>query len=331
MMENEREVNMLLAGDIGGTKTLIGLYEPAATRPRQLARREFATLNYPDLASIVRLFLEGAGNGARAHAASFGVAGPVLGRTASLTNVPWRVDADAIGSAFGIARVGLINDLEAMAYGVTVLDANEVAILQEGQANPTGNIAVIAAGTGLGEAFLHRVDNRLLPAASEGGHADYAARNEREFAVARDLIARVGRAEVEHVVSGMGLVNVFRVTHKAPCAAGVNAADPGAAAGVSQAALAGTCAQCAEALQIFVDAYGAEAGNLALRTVATSGVYVGGGIAPKILPALSDGRFMGAFVDKAPFSEMLRKVPVKVVLNPEVGLLGAALHASLTT
>ena len=328
-MENEPEVNMLLAGDIGGTQTLLGLYERAA-RPRQLAQREFATLDHPDLGSIVGQFLDASGGGARVEAASFGVAGPVLGRSASLTNVPWRVDADAIGRAFGIARVGLINDLEAMAYGVSVLEAGEVAVLQEGQPHPTGNIGVIAAGTGLGEAFLHRVGDRFIPAASEGGHADYAARNEREIALTRALIARFGRAEVEHVVSGMGLVNIYRVTHTAPCAAGVNPADPGAAAAVSRAALAGTCAQCAEALQIFVDGYGAEAGNLALRTVATSGVFVGGGIAPKILPALTDGRFMRAFVDKAPFSAMLRRIPVKVVLNQEVGLLGAALHASLT-
>jgi glucokinase len=190
-------------------------------------------------------------------------------------------------------------------------------------------MAVIAAGTGLGEAFLHRIGDRFVPAASEGGHADFAARNEREMALVRDLIARVGRAEVEGVVSGNGLVNIHRVTHTGPCAAAVNIDDPLAAAAISEAALSRACSGCEEALAMFVDAYGAEAGNLALRTVATGGVFVGGGIAPKILPALTGGAFMRAFVDKAPFRAMLGRIPVKVIRNPEVGLLGAAVHAML--
>jgi glucokinase len=328
MMENEAEVNMLLAGDIGGTKTLIGLYERTDGRPRQIASTVFATLDYPDLRTIVARFLAAAPDKPAVGAATFGVAGPVLGRSASLTNVPWTVDADLIARAFAIPRVSLLNDLEAMAYGVTALDATEVLVLQEGRTLPSGNVAVIAAGTGLGEALLHRIGDRLVPSASEGGHADFAARNEAEIALTRDLIARFGRAEVERVLSGQGFVNIHRVAHESLCSAGIDLEDPLAPAEISEAALAERCNGCIQTLRMFAEAYGAEAGNLALRTVATSGVFVGGGIAPKILPALTDGRFMRAFVDKAPFEVMLREVPVRVVLNPQVGLLGAAVHAA---
>jgi len=195
--------------------------------------------------------------------------------------------------------------------------------LQEGAVEGPGNIALIAAGTGLGEAWLHNVNGQFIPSASEGGHADFAARTEREVDVLRNLIQRFGRAEVESVVSGPGLVNLHRVTHVAPCGA---ENDPAA---ISAAALERRCAGCIEALELFVDAYGAEAGNLALRSLATGGVFVGGGIAPKILPAVADGRFMRAFCDKSPrFREMLSKIPVKVILDDEAGLLGASVCAA---
>ena len=340
MSENGAEVNMLLAGDIGGTKTLLGLYDKSgpgstatgnnlAARPQQVAMRAFTTLDYPDLETIIRTFMAGEPvNSATIEAACFGVAGPVVGSSAQLTNVPWRVDANAVAAAFTIRRVGLLNDLESMAYGVPALLPSEVQVLQEGDAMAGGNVGVIAAGTGLGEAFLHNVSGRLIPCASEGGHADFAARTERDIVLLRDLIRRLGRAEVEHVVSGHGLLNIHRVTHTGACPAVPDASDPNAAAAISIAALERRCSGCVEALEIFVDAYGAEAGNLALRTVSTGGVFIGGGIGPKILPALTDGRFMRAFLDKAPFEAMLRKIPVKVILNPEVGLLGSAVYAA---
>ncbi len=331
MSENGAEVNMLLAGDIGGTKTLLGLYEKeSAARPRQLAMRAFTTLDYPDLETIIRTFAaeEPQARGGTLDAACFGVAGPVVGASAQLTNVPWRVDANLVAAAFKIPRVGLLNDLESMANGVPALMPSELQVLQDGEAIASGNIAVIAAGTGLGEAFLHNVEGRLIPCASEAGHADFAARNEREITLTRDLIRRVGRADVEHVVSGHGLANIYRVTHTGPCPAVADITDPGAPAAISVAALEKRCPGCVEALEIFVDAYGAEAGNLALRTVSIGGVFIGGGIAPKILPALTDGRFMRAFLAKAPFEGMLRKIPVRVILNPEVGLLGSAVHAA---
>jgi glucokinase len=330
MKENEAEVNMVLAGDIGGTKTLLGLFDApgGGSRPKKIASREFGTLEHPDLPSIVRAFLAELPDAARSvTAATFGVAGPVLGRTANLTNVPWEVNADAIAKAFAIPRVTLLNDLEAMALGMTVLTANEVHVIQEGQPRADGNVGVIAAGTGLGEASLHNIGGRFFPYASEAGHADFAARNEREVDLLRDLTKRFGRAQIEHVVSGHGLVNIHRVTHTAPCPIVPNDTVADAPALISQAALEGRCQGCVDALTMFVEAYGAEAGNLALRAVATGGVFVGGGIAPKILPALTDGRFVRAFESKAPFEEMLRKVPIKISLNQEAGLLGAALSA----
>jgi glucokinase len=190
-------------------------------------------------------------------------------------------------------------------------------------------MALIAAGTGLGEALLHSVDGRFVPSASEGGHADFAARTEREIALLRALTAAFGRVDVERVLSGRGLVNIHGFTHAAArCDAGVDPESPDAPAAISGAALDGTCARCRDALDVFVDVYGAEAGNLALRSVATGGVFIGGGIAPKILPALTDGRFVTAFRDKAPLADMVARMPVKVILNAEAGLLGAAVYAA---
>ena len=193
-------------------------------------------------------------------------------------------------------------------------------MLQAGTAMPGGNIALIAAGTGLGEALLHNVDGRFVPSPSEGGHADFAARTEREIALLRDLTARYGRADVEHVVSGRGLVNIHRVTHAGPCAAGVNLEDDNAPAAITTAAFDRRCPGCVETLDLFVEAYGAEAGNLALRTVSTGGVFIGGGIAPKILPALTTGAFLRAFLAKPPLGPMLSAMPVTAILNAEAGL-----------
>jgi glucokinase len=321
--------SMLLAGDIGGTKTLLGLFEPGGTRPRVVGVRAFTTLDYPDLAAIVAEFTGALPAGhTPIDRACFGVAGPVLGDKAVLTNVPWRVDAARLAAQFHIARVALLNDLEAMAYAVTVLDESEVHVLQAGRAVRDGNIGLIAAGTGLGIAMLHRVNGKLVPAASEGGHADFAARNEREIAVLRWLVARRGRAEIEAVVSGQGLLHLHRVTHGERCLAISDLDQPHAAAEITAAGLSNACTGCVETLEMFVEAYGAEAGNVALRTMSTAGLFVGGGIAPKILPALTDGRFMRVFRNKAPYEAMLSAMPVKVILNGEAGLLGAAVYAA---
>jgi glucokinase len=320
---------MLLAGDIGGTKTLLGLFDQVPARPRPVAIRSFATLDYAELTDIIAAFMtEDEVKDAPVQTACFGVAGPVIGDAAELTNVPWPVDARRVAAAFGWRRVVLLNDLQAMAYGVPVLHESEVHVLQEGEALRGGNIALIAAGTGLGEALLHNVDGRFVPSPSEAGHADFPARTEREIALLRDLTDRYGRAEVEHVVSGRGLVNVHRVMHRDACAAGIDLEEPDAPALITAAAFDRRCPGCVDTLDLFVEAYGAEAGNLAVRTVATGGVFVGGGIAPKILPALTAGAFMRAFRAKQPLDAMLATMPVKVILNSDTGLLGAAVYAA---
>ena len=325
---------MLLAGDIGGTKTLLGLFDALPARPRPVLVRSFGTLDHPDLPTMIAEFLReaDAGEARAAHGAietaCFGVAGPVVDDTVRVTNVPWFVDAQRVAAALGVARVTLLNDLEALAHAVPLLGESETHTLQEGEAMRGGNIGLIAAGTGLGQALVHNVDGRFVPSASEAGHADFAARTEREIALTRDLTHRFGRADVEHVISGRGLINIHRVAHTQPCAAGVNLASPDAPAAMSVAAIERRCAGCVETLDIFVDAYGAEAGNLALRSVSTGGMYVGGGIAPKILPLLTTGVFMRAFRAKPPLEPMLAAMPVKVILNAESGLLGAAVFAA---
>jgi glucokinase len=319
---------MLLAGDVGGTKTLLGLFRRAPVRPTPVAIREFTTLAHSSLKDMVRAFLQEFET-ERVEASAFGVAGVVQGDVARLTNVPWLIDAEDIRVYFETAPVGLLNDLQVMAYGVPVLERNELLVLQEGTPQPEGNVALIAAGTGLGEALLHNVDGRFLPSPSEAGHADFAPRTPREIELLIELTRIHGRADYEAVASGLGLINLFRFTHTSLCPVIGEPADvsdiPPA---LTTAAMAGTCASCREALDIFVSVYGAEAGNLALRSVATGGVYVGGGIAPKILPALSDGRFMDAFRAKAPMADLLARIPVSVILNTQTGLLGAAVYAN---
>jgi glucokinase len=320
---------MLLAGDIGGTKTLLGLFSHAPGRPELVTTREFATRDYPSLDAILAEFLHEHGGASVVRAASFGVAGPIVNQVARLTNVPWLLDASALRARSGIPRVTLLNDLQAMAYSIPVLRQDELAVIQEGRRVPTGNAALIAAGTGLGEALLHNVGGRLIPSPTEGGHADFAPRTPDEIALLRQLASRFGRADYERVLSGPGLVNVHQFTHTRPCAACDVGADPALApARISNAALEHRCPDCVRALEIFVSVYGAEAGNLALRSLATAGVFVGGGIAPKILPALTDGRFVEAFRAKAPLDDMVSLVPVSVVLNEQSGLLGAAVHAN---
>ena len=302
---------MLLAGDVGGTKTLLGLYGRAPERPKPLAAREFQTLAYPSLTAMVSAFLKEHKAERQIEAVSVGVAGVVHRDIARLTNVPWVVDAAQLRHHLGIDGVTLLNDLQAMAYSVTALESDELAVLQEGEANPDGNAAVIAAGTGLGEALLHNVDGQFIPSPSEGGHADFAPRTAREIELLQDLTRMYGRAQYEIVISGPGLANLFRFTHKDPCPIILDGSDPALLpAAISASALGRKCAACVEALDLFVGVYGAEAGNLALRSVATAGVYVGGGIAPKILPALEKGPFIEAFRAKQPMADLLATIPV---------------------
>jgi glucokinase len=320
--------NLLLAGDVGGTKTLLGLFEPATPRPRSLLTRSFGTLEHADLPEMIRILAHDGGvQNAAITNVCFGVAGPVIDRRAALTNVRWQVDAREIGEAFDFGRVTLLNDLVAMAHAVPVLQASELHVLQKGTPDADGNLALIAAGTGLGEALLHNIDGRIVPSPSEAGHGDFPARTERDIVLLRELTSRYGRADIEHVISGRGLINIHRAMHRDACLASIDLESADAPARITDAAVNRRCPGCVETLDLFVEAYGAEAGNLALRSVATGGVFIGGGIAPKILPALAAGGFMQAFRAKPPLDAMVAAMPVHVILNPEAGLLGAAVFA----
>ena len=320
---------MLLAGDVGGTKTLLGLFQRATRRPTPVEIRAYATGEFPSFTAILEAFGRDVPAPCPIEAAAVGVAGPVVNGRATLTNVGFDIAADEITSWCGATRSRLLNDLEAMANSVDVLTAEELLDVQTGVTRPDGNAVVIAAGTGLGTANLHRVGGRLRPVPAEGGHADFAARTDREIELLRMLRSLYGRAEVEAVLSGPGLMNLHRFTHHGrPCPA-IQDVEPGTEpAAVSHAAMSRTCADCVEALDMFVSAYGAEAGNLALRTLATGGVYVGGGIAPKILPLMQRGDFIEAFRDKGPMLELLSSMPVRIILNAEAGILGAAVYAN---
>ena len=314
----------VLAGDVGGTSTRLGIFE-RAPRPQLVAMRTYGTRDYASIEAMTAAFLRDVGVPASSvTAACFGAAGPVINGVATLTNTPVRVDAHAIADVLGLERLSLLNDLEALAHSVSVLSGDELLALQDRPADPSGAIAVIAAGTGLGEATLHRIGDRHVVKASEGGRADFAARTEREITVLRALTREFGRAAVEHVVSGPGLVNIHKARRAAGCDAKIDLAATDAPGAVAESASNRRCTTCVDAMELFIEAYGAEAGNLALRAVATGGVYIGGGIAPKNLAALTEGAFLSAFRAKAPFTSMLASMPVKVILDSDAALLGAA-------
>lgn len=320
---------MLLAGDVGGTKALLGLFARTARRPTPVAIATFTTNEYPGLIPMLHAFLAAQPGGEPTiEAACFGVAGPVLDGIAELTNAPWIVDARAVASEFGLPSVRLLNDLVSIAYSVAVLEPAELHPLQEGTPDPNGNAALLAAGTGMGQSFLFNDGRRLVPAPSEAGHSDFAARTPREWQLVEWLTARYGRAELEQVVSGLGITNLYHFTHgHAPC---VPLDDPALELPrvASGKAKARTCPHCIEVMAMFVSAYGAEAGNLAVRSVATRGVYIGGGIAPKNLELLQHTAFLESFRNKGAMMALLRQMPVNVILNPHAGLLGAATVAN---
>ncbi|HLG54958.1 MAG TPA: glucokinase [Vicinamibacterales bacterium] len=319
---------MLLAGDIGGTKILLGLFERADPRPVAHSIHSFPTSYFKRFADILDAFALEVGGRFTVHASALGVAGPVVNNQATLTNGGLKIAADDVSRRFAVNRVRLLNDLEAMASSVAVLTPEELVTLQDVPSAPDGCAAVIAAGTGLGQAYLHRANGRLTAVPTEAGHADFAARTDRELELVRMLRDLYGRAEVEQVLSGQGLVNLHRFTHRGgECTVIDDLESPETPAQISRAAMGGRCQGCAEALRMFVSAYGAEAGNLALRSMAMSGLFVGGGIARKILPAITSGGFMEAFRAKAPMTALVARIPVHVILNTEAGLLGAAVCA----
>ena len=323
----------ILGGDIGGTKTWLGIFRATgndAAAPLTLERAEkFSSPSATSLDDLVANFLSGGPE--QIDYACFGLPGPVSGTRAKLVNLPWEVDASALAAKFGFRAAFLINDLVANAYGIGELAPADFALLHPGTPDAAGNMAVISPGTGLGEAGIFWDGRKHIPFPCEGGHGDFAPADETQSALLAHLRATHDHVSVERVLSGsMGLPNIYhflatRRPETPAIAAAIAAEDPGAV--ITRAALEGSCLLCVETLQTFVAILGAEAGNLALKTMATGGVFIGGGIATKILPLLQQPPLLEAFVNKGRFREFMQRIPLRVILNDRAALLGAARHA----
>lgn len=323
---------MLLAGDIGGTKTTLAVFSPETGPRAPLSETTFPSTRYPSLEALVSEFL--CQVGLKVERGSFGVAGPVVAGKAEITNLPWVVDERQLEEALRLSSVRLLNDLTATAHAVPVLEPADLHTLNVGQRAPGGAIAVIAPGTGLGEAFLTWDGSRYRPHASEGGHADFAPTNPFEVELLRYLQDRFEHVSYERVCSGRGLPNIYAylrdsgyADEPAWLAEQLAAADDPTPVIINAALdIEEPCELCVATLNAFVSILGGEAGNLALKVLASGGVYLGGGIPRRILPALKDERFMRAFGRKGRMSGLLASVPVHVILNRKVALLGAACH-----
>jgi glucokinase len=319
----------VLAGDIGGTKTRLAVFDVDGTRLETVTERSYPSGSYSGLENIVQDFLGGTSTDCRQ--ACFGIAGPVKGGRAQATNLPWIVEEQAMAALFGFERVVLINDLEANAWGIGALGENDFCIINAGSPAAVGNACIISAGTGLGEAGLYWDGQRHWPFACEGGHASFSPSSDREIALLKYLRERFGHASWERVVSGRGLVNVhdFLRTHRgvpAPSWLREEMSAGDTAAAISRAARDDRDALCAEALDLSIYLYGVEAGNLALKIMATDGVYLGGGIGPKNLERLKGPLFMQGFLDKGRMQPLLEAMPVKIILNDRTALYGPALY-----
>jgi len=323
-------LRMLLAGDIGATKTRLGIFPPGDVLRQPLTEMTFANVLYPDLETIVREFLNRVK--VQVDMACFGVAGPVAGKRAALTNLPWIIDEDKLGRELNIPSVCIINDTLAAACALPFLSPGDLQTLNEGNTILNGNMAVIAPGTGLGEAFLTWDGRRYLGYASEGGHGDFAPNNDLEAELFRCLHKKWGHVSYDRVCSGRGLPEIYRFLKETgrdkepPWLAERLAAAGDVTPVIVKAALDGedTSGLCVKTLEIFVSVLGAEAGNLALKVMATGGVYVTGGLPPRILSFLAGGGFMEAFRRKGRMSELVAHLPVHVVLDALVALRGAA-------
>lgn len=325
----------VLAGDIGGTKVWLQLADFEGGGWRVVAEQRFASAHYNGLVPLIREFLQAPGTPAGPPAtACFGIAGPITeaheGELARVTNLPWVIESAAIVKALGIPRVRLINDFQAVGYAIESLEPRDLVTLQAGERRQGAPCAVIGAGTGLGQALLVWQTDHYEAVATEGGHVDFAPTDERQIDLLQYLSERRGRVSYERVLSGPGLATLYSFFLARGEPAGpeplLSAADPPAA--IAAAALQGSDRAAVAALRLFVDAYGRHAGNVALSYLAAGGVFLAGGIAPKILPALRAGAFMRAFKDKGRMTALLERYPVHVVTNEKAGLRGAALAAA---
>ncbi len=339
-------MTLLLAGDIGGTKTILRLVEISNDSVlKTIDEEQYRSQDFADFVPMVRQFLEKA-NTSVPQKACFAIAGPVVNNTAKLTNLVWFLDSQRLQEELGIEQVCLINDFEAVGYGIFGLDEKDLYTLQVGQPKPEAPIAIIGAGTGLGQGFLVKQGEKHHIFPSEGGHADFAPRTELEFQLLKYLLDKhdIQRVSVERVVSGMGIVAIYqflrdrKLAVESPEIAKVvriweqeagqqeKSVDPGAAIG--NAALQKSDRLSEQTIQFFIAAYGAEAGNLALKLLPYGGLYIAGGIAPKILPLIQEEKFLLNFSQKGRMRRLLEDIPVHVVLNYQVGLIGAAICAA---
>ena len=323
---------LILAGDIGGTSSRLAFYKVVGGELEAVAEKHYPSRHYGNLIEIVKQFAEE--HDVPPDRACFGIAGPVRAGKVETPNLPWSVDAESIAGLLGLSSVTFINDLDANAYGIAALQDGDLEVLNQGVPDLSGTIAVISAGTGLGESLAYWDGTCHRPLPSEAGHADFAPRSGLETELLQYLQAEFGRVSYERIVSGPGLCNIyrfFRDVHKLPEAPAVvdamRTVDPARA--ITSAARTGSCVICSKSLELFLNVYGAEAGNAALRFFATGGVFVGGGIAPQIIDMLRGSGFMAAFRAKGRLSPMMATIPVKVILNDRTALLGAGRCASM--
>ncbi len=320
----------IIAGDVGGTKTSLALFSPEQGPFEPLARKSYSSPSYGSFDAMLSDFLQE--TGAQADLAVFGVAGPVEGTAARITNLSWTIDAGQLSEKLGIRRIRLLNDLEAAASGVPVLRPQDLHVINQGKPEEHGTIAVIAPGTGLGESFLTWDGRRYAAHASEGGHADFAPGNRREIQLLEYLLDRWDHVSYERICSGSGLPNVYsflrdRVLLQEPgwLKAGMETAEDRTAL-IIGAALdeSRSCDLCRECLRMFITVLGAEAGNMALKLLPRGGIYIGGGIPPRIKDAFSPYGFMDAFLRKGRLSRILTGMPIRIILNTDAGLIGSA-------
>lgn len=323
---------MILAGDIGGTKSVLGMFEKAGAGLRQVREKTYRNEEFSSFEAILEEFLSG--RSGDLAVGCFGVAGTVIDGRCRLTNIDWEMEEGALARSLKAPRVKLLNDLEAAAYGMLFLRDDEFSVLNAGrEAGRRGNVAVVAAGTGLGEAMLFWDGARHHPIASEGGHADFAPRTDQDISLLRYLSSKFGgHVSYERILSGPGIFNLYcflRDTGEAKepewLREKLEREEPSIA--VSEVGLAGKDPLCVATLELFASIYGAEAGNVALQCLAVGGVFVGGGIAPKLLPVLQKGGFMRSFTDKGRFADLMKGMRVSVALNPRAPLIGAAHYA----
>jgi len=323
---------MILAGDIGGTNARLAYFQPQNGRFQLVSERVFPSRDHRGLGEIVTQFLDESGT--RPEAACFGIAGPVRNGRVETSNLPWVIEQSVLANQIHLAATLLINDLEASAWGIGALGIEDLVTLNPGAGSVAGNQAVVAPGTGLGEAGLFWDGSRHHVFACEGGHTDFAPRGELQIELLRFLVTKFGHVSYERILSGPGLVNVYEFLRASGCgkesaelSAAMEAGDPAAA--ISQAALSGKDSLAGKALDLWISVYGAETSNLGLKIMSTGGLFLAGGISPKILPRLKGSLFMEAFLDKGRMRPLVEAMPVHVVTNEKAGLLGAARCAAV--